>query len=227
MKVSLGDTLEIWLVGDDEPVTVCIRGFADTNFGQSVYLSVDYWESLHKGAFTPSALLLKAPTALALKKLEADDAFNGFKYPDEQGEQAKSILDSLSTVFSIMSGAALGLAFVICYSMGLMNFTERMRDYATLKVLGYHQREIRRLILRENNLTALLGVALGIPPGIWLTGAILDSCASETMVYASYVSPKSILIASVITFAFSWCVQRFLTRKVKKIDMVEALKSVE
>lgn len=68
---------------------------------------------------------------------------------------------------------ALLMAFVICYNMGLINFAERTREYATLKVLGYHQKEIRRLILRENTLITLAAIAISIAPGIGFTGVIL------------------------------------------------------
>ena len=122
---------------------------------------------------------------------------------------------------------ALALAFVICYNMGLMNFTERTRDYATLKVLGYHQREIRRLMMRETWAVSLLGTALGVYPGILLTRAVLSAINSENMVYTAHVAPMSILVASLITLAFSLCIERLLTRKVHGINMVEALKSVE
>ena len=138
-----------------------------------------------------------------------------------------TILDATATAFSIMSGAALGLAFVICYNMGLMNFTERIRDYATLKVLGYHQREIRSLMLRESSATAFLGVLLGIPPGIALVSIILKTCEFDSMVFVGHVSISSVLISSVITFVFAVFVEWILTRKVRSINMVEALKSVE
>lgn len=111
--------------------------------------------------------------------------------------------------------------------MGILNFMERSREYATLKVLGYHQKEIRRLITSENDLLTGLGVLLGIGPGFWLTGAILESCASKTMQFVPYVSWKAVLIGCVVTYAFSFFVTRFLARKVRGIDMVAALKSVE
>ena len=79
----------------------------------------------------------------------------------------------------------------------------------------------------ENDLVTLLGIVLGIFPGWWLTGQVLTSCESDTMVFASTVKPTSILIACVATYAFSVLITWLLTRKVKSIDMVEALKSVE
>ncbi|MDO5144216.1 MAG: ABC transporter permease [bacterium] len=227
LGVKVGDTLHLWLQGDEEPISLHLTALADTNLSQSVYLGEKQWDRLRKGAFRPTALLLRNPTDLTRSKLAQMDEVSTILYPSEQITATQSILDSTAVAFSLMSGVALGLAFIICYNMGLMSFTERTRDYATLKVLGYHQKEIRRLMLRENDLTALLGVLLGIPPGVVLTEVILHSCESETMVYASYVSPQSILIASAVTFAFTWLIEWLLTRKVRRIDMVEALKSVE
>ena len=155
------------------------------------------------------------------------DNVSSLKDPIDQYGQTMTMMESTTAVFSLMYFAALGLAFVICYNMGLMNFTERSRDYATLKVLGYHQKEIRRLMMRETEVVTFLGMLLGIFPGLWLTSAVLGSVKSETMVYAAQVAPKSIVLASLITMAFSLCIELLLTRKVRSIDMVEALKSVE
>ena len=227
MGITLHETVEVYLAGDTEPLLLEIRDFADTNAAQGLFMSDTAWESCRKGGFTVSALLLKGVSPSCLHELEEMAETDSIKYLEDQFEQGMTILDATATAFSIMSGAALGLAFIICYNMGLMNFTERVRDYATLKVLGYHQREIRSLMLRESGLTALIGVCLGIPPGIALVGIILKTCEFDNMVFVSYVSIKSVLLASVITFVFAVFIEWLLTRKVRGIDMVEALKSVE
>ena len=122
---------------------------------------------------------------------------------------------------------ALALAYVICYNMGLMNFVERLREYATLKVLGYHQKEIRSLIINENLIISILGVLGGIYPGYLLTDVVMHTCEPENGFYPGTPTVQSVVIACVVTFCFSIFIQLMLTRKVKKIDMVEALKSVE
>lgn len=177
MHINQGERVQVLLAGDPDPVTLTVAGFADTNIGQGLFIGRDAWEKCRKGGFAATALLLRAPSEQCRHVLSEMDEAADLKDPQEQYVQTMRIMDSTSLAFSIMSGAALGLAFVICYNMGLMNFTERTRDYATLKVLGYHQREIRGLMMRENNLTAILGVLLGIYPGVLLTGAILK-CAS-------------------------------------------------
>ena len=227
LKLSIGDTIRLYLPGDDEPLSLVIGQIVQNNVSQGVYLDQTTWESFRKGDFTPTALQLKNPSADCLALLADMDEVDQIEYPAEQVDEMKRMLDTLSSVFSLLTGIALALAFVVCYNMGLMNFVERTREYATLKVLGYHQKEIRRLILRENNIITLIGVLMGILPGIMLIDAILHSCEPESGYYPGAPALSSIILACVITFCFSQLIQRLLVRNVRKIDMVEALKSVE
>lgn len=227
LGVSVGDTVTLRLPADDESFQLPVAALAVNNLNQGVYLSRSAWESLRKGNFTPTAIYLKAPTAQTLEKLNAMDEVIDMDYMTDQREEAFLYLNSVAMVFSILTIIALALAFVICYNMGLINFAERTREYATLKVLGYHQKEIRRLILSENLLITVLAIALSITPGVGFTNMILSLVESESMRYAVTVTEKSIAAASAITLGFSIFIQLLLTRKVRGIDMVEALKSVE
>lgn len=227
LDIALGDTIRLYLPGDDEPVDMTVGQIVSNNISQGVYLNRSTWESLRKGPFTPTAIQLRAPTQAAVDELNDMDEVDSLDYPAEQIGEMLEMLDALSSVFAMLTGIALALAFVICYNMGLMNFVERTREYATLKVLGYHQKEIRSLILRENTIVTVLGVFCGIGPGIALTDVIMHSCEPETGFYPGAPTLKSIVVACIVTYLFSGLLQRLLTRKVKGIDMVEALKSVE
>ncbi len=227
MQTKAGDTVEILLTGDDMPIRMQVASIADVNIGQTVYMSKTAWEGCRKGDFRPTALHIKGPSARCTHLIGEMDDITGCKYPAEQIASTNRMMDSTTTAFSILSGVALGLAYIICYNMGLMNFTERVRDYATLKVLGYHQKEIKRLMMRENDLVAVFAVLLGILPGIELVEIILYMVEMESMVFVSDITFKSIFGACAVTFAFSRFIEWLLTRKVPGIDMVEALKSVE
>ena len=225
--IKAGDAVQIWLPGDDKGLSFTVETVYEVNIGQTVYMGGDLWDSLHKGAFQPTALFLKNPTALTLHKLTEADEVTDFKNPIDQYHNALSVLDSTTAVFSLMYFAALGLAFLICYNMGLINFTERTRDYATLKVLGYHQKEIRGLMMWENNVVTVIGAGVGIWPGILLTQVVLSSIRSENNVFIAQVTLPSLLLATLITCLFSILIEWLITRKVPSINMVEALKSVE
>ena len=227
MGLVPGDVAELWFPGKDRPTLVPIVDYAHINVGLDLFMRQSAWEALREGDFQPSALVVTGMGAQERLRVEELEEVSGIKAPPDQYKQTLRILDSASTAFSILGGVALGLAFVICYNMGLMNFTERTREYATLKVLGYHQKEIRSLMMRENNWTTLAGTALGIAPGIAMVSVILKMCEFETMVFRSHVTLRSILPSCAITIAFSLFIEILLTRKVRSIVMVEALKSVE
>lgn len=227
LDAQVGDRVNLWLTGDSDPVSVTVSGVAEITIGQTVFMSRTVWDGCKKGDFVPTALHVLSPTQAGLDYLSGLDEFEEFQYPPSEMADTLKVLESLQGVFRLMAGAALGLAFVVLYNMGILNFVERCREYATLKVLGYHQREIRRLILTENALVSGLGVLMGILPGWWLTGVVFRSCETDTMVFISTVTPTSVLLACTVTFAFSCLITGLLTRKVRTIDMVEALKSVE
>lgn len=227
LGVSIGDTVTCRLPASDESFTLEVAQLAVNNLNQGMYLSASAWDALRRGDFVPTTLYLKAPAVQTLEKLESMTEVTDIDFMTDQREEAFLYLNSVSMVFSILTFIALALAFVICYNMGLINFTERTREYATLKVLGYHQKEIRRLILSENLLITVLAIALSVMPGIGFTNMILSLVESESMRYAVTVSARSIALSSLVTFGFSVFIQLLLIRKVRSIDMVEALKSVE
>ena len=227
LGVKPGDVIECRLPASDDSFTLTVVHLAVNNLNQGMYLTRSAWESLRKGSFVPTGVYLKEPTAQTLEKLDIMDEVTDFDFLIDEREEAFIYLNSVSQVFSILTFIALALAFVICYNMGLINFAERTREYATLKVLGYHQKEIRRLILSENLIITVLAIALSIVPGMEFTNMILSMVESESMRYAVMVTTQSIILSSVITFCFSIFIQLLLTRKVRAIDMVEALKSVE
>lgn len=227
MGVKIGDLVRVSLPGDDEPVMAAVAGFCHVNISQGVYMTRAAWEGWRKGPCRPTALLLQEPSPEALRQLEDMDEVERLKDPQRQSRQMLTLLQSMMGMFMLMSAVALGLAFVVQYNMGVLNFMERYREYATLKVLGYHQKEIRRLIEHENNLVMALGVLGGMLPGRAFTALILKTCEGQHTVFASTVNWPSYAVSGAVAIAFSLFVTWTLTRKVRTIDMVEALKSVE
>lgn len=227
LGAKLGDQVTFNLPGDDETLSLTVGAMVYNNFSQGVYLNRTTWESLRKGAFIPTALLIRDPSEACLIRLDAMDEVSKVDAIVTQAEKAMISFNMVSSIFVLLMFIALAMAFVICYNMGLINFAERTREYATLKVLGYHQAEIRRLILHENNLIAVMALALAVVPGLGLTDVILRVCETDSVRYVSQVPAEAVLISSGVTFAFSILIQLLLMRKVRSIVMVEALKSVE
>ena len=227
LDIHPGDTVRLYLPGDDETISITVSQIVHNNTVQGVYMNASTWEAQRKGAFSPTAIQVRGPREGCIQELEDMDEVDSLDYPATQIVDMLEMLEALSSVFSLLTVIALMLAFVICYNMGLMNFVERLREYATLKVLGYHQKEIRALIVNENLIISILGVLGGIYPGYLFTDIVMHSCEPETGFYPGIPTVQSVILACLITFFFSLFIQLLLTRKVRTIDMVEALKSVE
>lgn len=227
LSLSPGDAFSIQLTGDKETLTATVGQVVYNDFSQGLYMTQSTWEGLRKGPFVPTALQLRAPSAASLAALDGMDEVVKIETSAERKAETLKAVDLMSTVFVILLIIALALAFVICYNMGLINFMERMREYATLQVLGYHKKEIRKLIISENILTTAFSILLSILPGIGFTSLILAVVETETSAYTASVTLPSILLSCAITFLFSYFIQLMLARKVQGIDMVDALKSVE
>ena len=227
LSIAVGDEVKLYLPGDDEAIAMTVGQIVHNNTVQGLYMNRSTWEAQRKGDFRPTAIQVAGPRKGCIQALLDMDEVDSIDYPADQIDDMLELLNALSSVFTMITCIALALAYVICYNMGLMNFVERLREYATLKVLGYHQKEIRSLILNENLIISVLGVLGGIVPGYLLTDVVMHSCEPESGFYPGVPTVQSVVIACVVTFCFSIFIQLLLTRKVRKIDMVEALKSVE
>lgn len=119
------------------------------------------------------------------------------------------------------------LIVIVLYNLGSLSFVERTRDYATLRVLGTHRNEIRNLTLMENLMTTFVGWIIGIPAGIWFLGQYVSIFSTINLEYTRYFDWKTIVISSVFVWICSLSTTLFISRRVKRIDMVQALKGVE
>ena len=132
----------------------------------------------------------------------------------------------LDTSVAVLVLAALVLGIVVLYNLGVMSYTERYREMATLKVVGFKDRRIGQLLIEQNLWLSLLGVLLGLPAGIGTLDYLLMALAGEYEMKMT-VSIRSIALAILLTVGMSLLVSLMVSRKNKKIDMVEALKGTE
>lgn len=125
-----------------------------------------------------------------------------------------------------MVGGAILLGVVVLYNLGIMSYTERYREMATLKVVGFKDKKIGRFLIDQNMWLSLIGVVIGIPLGILTLDYLLKALAGEYEMSLT-VSAVTYIISVMLTFGMSLLVSLMVARKNKKIDMVEALKGAE
>ena len=136
-------------------------------------------------------------------------------------------MHSLDLVIWVLIISAGFLAFVVLYNLNTINITERRRELATLKVLGFYDGEVAGYVYRENVLLTVIGTAAGILIGIWLHRFVITSAEIDMLMFGQNIAPLSFLWSALLTFAFSVMVNGIMFFALRRIDMIESLKSVE
>lgn len=119
------------------------------------------------------------------------------------------------------------LDFVVLYNLANINIGERQREIATLKVLGFYDKEVDNYINKENVIFTIIGIALGLVFGTFLTSAIISSIEIDRLRFTRNILASSYIWSALITASFSFIVNKIIHFILKKIDMIESLKSVE
>lgn len=155
------------------------------------------------------------------------DAVSGTSTTDYVRSKFEDVLDSLGIVTLILMVAAGMLAFIVLYNLNNINITERRRELATIKVLGFYDLEVAEYVYRENVMLTAIGALVGAVLGKYLHAFIITSVETEVIMFIRHADFSSYIYAIIITFGFSIFVNGLMYFRLKKIDMVESLKSVE
>ena len=137
------------------------------------------------------------------------------------------MVNGLNKIIVLIVGAASLLAFIVLYNLTTINITERIREIATLKVLGFYDKEVSSYVYRETLMLTLIGAIIGLLMGAGLERFVILTAETDNIMFLTDISPLSYVLAFIITIIFSIIVQVFTGLKLKKVDMIESLKSVE
>ncbi len=223
LNVKVGDSIELKRAGKGY-IKVPIKQIVHMVTGQGMFMTDTYYESIGE-TFKPTAILVKWDH-------QPDRAFLNGDYVDEYVDRTGQIADVQASTKVVYTAALLLifmggiLAFVVLYNCGILNFSERIRDLTTLKVLGFYQKEIRSLVLMENIFSVILGFIFGIPVGKVLA-AIAAGGLDDQMDLLSRVSMGTVVLSGIITLIFALVINGIVAEKMKNINMLESLKSIE
>ncbi len=190
-----------------------------------INMSQSYWRSLGRSYMPTTAYVTTNNVSELIKKLDDLDFVHTHKLKKETTDAVEEEIASLSLIVFVLILFGGVLALVVLYNLGIMSFFEQIRSLATLMVLGFYDRETRKLLLSENIVFAALGILFGLPLGVELANIILVSLA--TFHFNLWVQPLSYAASAAITLGFALLVNILLGAMMKKIDMLGALKSVE
>lgn len=161
------------------------------------------------------------------EKLVAVRNVDSFELYNDTLENFQKTVTSLNAVVWALIISSMLLAFVVLGNLINVNISERQREIATLKVLGFRKREVCNYIYKENNILTMIGAIVGLPAGALLHYTIMHSVEMDYVIYGRVIPWYSYLISFALTIFFGWLVNKLMERKLNSITMVESLKSVE
>ena len=136
-------------------------------------------------------------------------------------------MTSLNLVVLILIVSSAILAFVVMYNLATINISERKREIATLKVLGFYDQETDAYITKENTIFTIVGIIIGLVSGVYLCHFIISTCETDTLMFVRHVNTISFVFATALTVSFTLIVNVITHFSLKKIDMIDALKNIE
>lgn len=232
LEVETGDTIYL-KVSDTEEYAAKILGVTEHYMRHVVYIAPETYERIFGEApeYNQKEILLTEAT----KEIEEEvstglltlDAVQNVSLTSGLHEQVESMLHSLDLVVWVLILSAGLLAFVVLYNLNNINITERRRELATLKVLGFYDIEVAVYVYRENIFLTIFGMAAGVFLGNWLHLYVVTTVEIDMLLFGRQITTISYVYGLLLTLLFSVIVNVSMYYKLKKIDMVESLKSVE
>ena len=232
INAKVGD--EITLIdGDNIEYHLKVSGIAQNYVSNYVYMAKDFYNTNVK-TFNVNMILLKAipnTTDDELNKISEEllniDGVASVSIISSLMSSITDMLGTLNYVVLILVIASALLDFVVLYNLANINIGERQREIATLKVLGFYDKEVDNYINKENLIFTIVGILLGLVFGYFLTDGVVASVEIDKLKFIRQVAPISYIYAAIITAIFSVIVNKVIHFVLKKIDMIESLKSVE
>lgn len=218
--LSVGDTFKLSPYGTDKEYTLKLSGIIRST-SECVVITEKYAEKLGIG-FTPDSVY----TNTEKKDIESNSAIKTVQSKKAIMDSFDTFLELMNSMIFVLVGGALVLGIVVLYNLGVMSYTERYREMATLKVVGFKDRKIGNLLIGQNVWLSVVGIALGLPLGALTLDFLLKKLAPEYEM-RMYIGPVTYIVSILLTFGVSLLVSLMVSRKNKKIDMVEALKGTE
>lgn len=228
-RIQIGDTIHLFEENGKE-VQAVVSGICENYIYNYIYLNAETYQTalgtfLYKNVYANitkdadihavGAAIMKANNITAVS-INADMLV-----------RFSSMMSSMNYIVFVVIACAAALAFIVLYNLNNINITERIREIATIKVLGFYRNETAAYVFRENTALTAIGCAVGLLLGKLLHIYVMHKVDIDLMSFDVHVKAVSYLLSILLTFAFTWIVNRIMTGKLENINMAESLKSVD
>ena len=223
LKVSVGDEISWHIYGQENWQDAKIAAINRKPISQGITVSREYFEGLGY-RFRPTSIITPEQVPTTLK--EENTGVTKVWEKEELIENYNKMTEAMNVLIYVLILAAIVLAVVVLYNLGVLSFLERQRELSTLKVIGFKTGKIRSLLFTQNLWMTALGVLVGIPVGRWLLDYIFQFLGNS-FDFITVINMDSYLYSILGTFLVSILVNRLFSRRIKSLDMVSSLKGVE
>ena len=219
---KLGDKITWHIYGDNNYYTSEIIGFNKDPQNQNITMTRNYLESLGI-KYQADALY----TNNDLSKIKDIKNVETIQDIDNLKEGMTGMLSMMKTMLVMIISIAILLGGIIIYNLGILSYTEKEYQFATLKVLGFKDKQIENIFIKQNNWIAIISIIFGLPLGFYLTDWLFKTAIEEHYDFGAFITTRTYILSAIGTFIVSYLVSKFLARKIRKIDMVTSLKGNE
>ena len=221
-NLKVGDTIKWHIYGVNKYYESKIVGLTKDPQVQNLTMTKEYLESLDID-YKPDSLY----TNTDLNGIKDIKNVSLVQDINELKNSLESMLSMMKSMIMLIIVFAIGLGAIIIYNMGILSYSEKQYQFATLKVLGFSDKKIKKIFVEQNNWITVLSIIIGLPTGYYMTSWIFKSVIADNYDFSAYINLSTYLIAIIGTILVSTIVSRILSKKVNKIDMVSSLKANE
>lgn len=221
-NLKVGDTIKWHIYGVNKYYESKIVGLTKDPQVQNLTMTKEYLESLDID-YKPDSLY----TNTDLKGVKDIKNVSLVQDINELKNSLESMLSMMKSMIMLIIVFAVGLGAIIIYNMGILSYSEKQYQFATLKVLGFSDKKIKKIFVQQNSWITILSIIIGLPTGYYMTSWIFKSVIADNYDFSAYINLSTYLIAIIGTYLVSFIVSKMLSKKINKIDMVSSLKANE
>ncbi|MGN1326714.1 MAG: FtsX-like permease family protein, partial [Clostridia bacterium] len=235
LNIKVGDKITIKDTNDLEK-EVTIGAITENYLNHYIYMSSNLYNELYgENTYKPNSILIKETENTTLEEedslgktiLQGSDNISGVSFLSISKDIFSGVMDNMKIVVYVLIVAAGLLAFAVLYNLSNVNISERIKELATLKVLGFYNKEVFDYVTKETRILTAIGAFFGLFGGTFLTKYIMKTCELDMFMFNPKIDVMSFVYGVVITIIFAEIVNFAVNRTLKKINMADSLKSVD
>ena len=228
-NIAVGDEIYLYDESRNE-IKAVVSGICQNFVYNYVYIAPETYES-HKENAEYKTFYVHLPKEEDLHQAGAAlmnvENVTSVTINEDVRARFETMMGSMDYIITVIIVCAALLAFIVLYNLNNINITERIREIATIKVLGFYKKETASYVFRENTVLTAIGCAVGLLLGKWLHAFVMAQINIDMISFDVRVTGISYIYSILLTFVFSWVVNRLMSGKLNKINMAESLKSVD